>query len=1166
MAITARAAGAWAYAASGSVTPTLPTHAAGDMLMVRVAYKSSAIATCAASTTTQGWNKLGEFHDGTTVSGNGVGSVAVAHFWKIAFSAAETAPTIAFSQTVTQVGHSAVSFQKGSTEVWYDPVGDGGGFATGAPISATIQSHVSVTSGDVVVFFLGSRDDTAFTSPTITQTGVTFDAVTEYPATAGLDGSGADGSYDAGYRTATAGTSSAAAVITATIATETGSAWMTRLRVANPAGTTIYPTADATAVTASTQNYEVWTSRGTAGAGGLVSGIGTTVAGPTAPIQHQRGAGAVDWYTRPLTAFTLGGGVRVNLWPNQSNVAANSTINCEIARVAGDGTSATVWGTSTNGEENPPSASPVVRSFLVTGADLAISDGQRLRIRFYGDDAAGVTMGAGFSSQLAFARSIADVQGDTFLVFTQTLTEAAAGNQTATPTTAALVITKHIPTVTASDHQLVTPTTKALTATAFAPAVSTPELATPTTVSLATATFAPTVTDNAYSAAVMADGPVAWYRMGEPSGSVIDSIPGGTAGSTVGTVTRDVTGGIAVGDDGAIDIGASGGVSVADQTKLDLGNGPFSIECWVYLDGLNTAGFVSKSAGGAYQLAIDGSVDKLIVVKTGLEVSYTGSTVLTTGTWYHVVWVKVDPGTAETHLYLNGVEETLSGSGSSYVNTTGPLLLGHTEFGENLDGKLDEVAIYNTALSGARALAHYTAATAVNVTVTPTTTALTLAPFAPTITATEHQAVTPTTRTLTLATFAPTVTTPELVTPITKALGLAAFAPTVTTTDVQLVTPATAALALATFAPAVSTSDNQAVTPTTASLTATKYAPTISTPELLTPANAALTLTRFLPTVTVADNQRVVPTTAAVTLQPFAPSITASNHQSVTPTTKALSLAAFAPTVSTPERVTPTTKALALATFAPTISAPDPQLVTPTTKAVTVSTFAPSVGVSDAASIVPPNAALTITTYAPIVTQPDPQLVTPVTATLAAATYAPTVTSGNAQTVTPATAALVATRHPPTVAATAHEVASPTTRALTLTTSAPTVTVNQIVTPATVSLALTRFVPAVSATTGTYVYPDPTTLTITEYAPVIEISGHADITPLATALHLTTYPPTAEQHSITPLPDLIYGFAIVATGDSSRVGTVEGGATVRVSEGGSTAVSTSGSSARVTIR
>src|SRR3990172_12411926 len=95
------------------------------MLLVRVAIKSGAIATCIASTATSGWAKVGQFA-GSTNSGNGTGSVLVAAFWKLATSAAEPDPTIAFSETNTQGGVVALSYSKSASESWLTPVGDGG--------------------------------------------------------------------------------------------------------------------------------------------------------------------------------------------------------------------------------------------------------------------------------------------------------------------------------------------------------------------------------------------------------------------------------------------------------------------------------------------------------------------------------------------------------------------------------------------------------------------------------------------------------------------------------------------------------------------------------------------------------------------------------------------------------------------------------------------------------------------------------------------------------------------------------------------------------------------------------------------------------------------------------------------------------------------------------
>lgn len=265
MAISINTAGSWAFVASGSITVTLPTHATGNMLICRVSYKSSAISTALASTATAGWAKIGtEFHNGTTNSGNGIGSVAVAAFWKVATSGSETNPQIDFSQTITQAGAVAVSYQKASNETWDTPRGDGGGdTSSGTGVSATIQSHVTAKNADMTDFFIGIADDTTMTVPTFTQASLTLAAVSEQPATAGIVTTGDDMAFDGGYRLATAGTSSAAAVVTGTLSTaETGSAWVTVMHVYIAGSftadatirTTVSPTLTANAVVFRTQS------------------------------------------------------------------------------------------------------------------------------------------------------------------------------------------------------------------------------------------------------------------------------------------------------------------------------------------------------------------------------------------------------------------------------------------------------------------------------------------------------------------------------------------------------------------------------------------------------------------------------------------------------------------------------------------------------------------------------------------------------------------------------------------------------------------------------------------------------------------------------------------------------------------------------------------------
>jgi len=248
----------------------------------------------------------------------------------------------------------------------------------------------------------------------------------------------------------------------------------------------------------------------------------------------------------------------------------------------------------------------------------------------------------------------------------------------------------------------------------------------------------------------------------------------------------------------------------------------------------------------------------------------------------------------------------------------------------------------------------------VDTTVTPTTLALTISTFAPTVTATNNVRVTPTTQALTLATFAPTVLAPRVVTPPTTALVIATFAPSVTV-GVR-VTPPTLALITTGLAPTVSTP--RLVMPAALTLTVATFAPTVQTPRLATPGTAALALSTFAPTVGEGGGVTVTPGTLALTISTFAPAVSAPRL--ATPGTLALTLSAFAPAVSAPRLVTPGTLVLAISAFAPAVTTP--RLATPGTLVLTMPTFAPTVR--------------------------TPRLVTPATAVLELSTFAPTFPGG----------------------------------------------------------------------------------------------------------------------------------------------------------------------------
>ena len=294
MAISIRGnAGAWTESTSTTATVTLPTHAAGDMLLVRCLrkpYTSPTDITCG----TTGWAAAGTgFANGTTANANGVGSMAVQTFWKVATSASETSPVVTWGTTAAPGATCAVVYQKAAGEAFITPLGVGGTDSTAATtVNDTLPSHVSCTAGDMYDFFAGWCDDIGTpATPSIAQADVAFGTVAIQPSTALDTGTGTDLAAHGGYRLASSGTSTAAAIITAAYgSSEEHIVWATRLRVAaatspdaghaSGTGAAYAPTltcasnANAGHASGTGSSYGPTITTGTAAQAGLASGTG----------------------------------------------------------------------------------------------------------------------------------------------------------------------------------------------------------------------------------------------------------------------------------------------------------------------------------------------------------------------------------------------------------------------------------------------------------------------------------------------------------------------------------------------------------------------------------------------------------------------------------------------------------------------------------------------------------------------------------------------------------------------------------------------------------------------------------------------------------------------------------------------------------------------------
>lgn len=226
---------------------------------------------------------------------------------------------------------------------------------------------------------------------------------------------------------------------------------------------------------------------------------------------------------------------------------------------------------------------------------------------------------------------------------------------------------------------------------------------------------------SAYTSIVLADTPQAYYRLDETSGTnAADS----SGNSNAGTYT---TSGLTLAQPGCLLSDADTGtlftssVGRVQLPSVALGNGwsGFSAECWIKptTTGPANGSFYNLLWGGNNNVAHTGwiiyfagtaSLPALVFqVGNGTVNSpaQANSITLVSGSNYHVVGVYDG---AHNKLYLNGVLIATSSAITGNVSSAGTPSV-TTNSSSFFPGTIDEVAIYNTALSATQILNHYAA-------------------------------------------------------------------------------------------------------------------------------------------------------------------------------------------------------------------------------------------------------------------------------------------------------------------------------------------------------------------------------------------------------------------------------------------------------------------------
>ncbi len=323
------------------------------------------------------------------------------------------------------------------------------------------------------------------------------------------------------------------------------------------------------------------------------------------------------------------------------------------------------------------------------------------------------TYGSGFRTHILQVPNPRPATGATSTPAT-TATQTHTATRTSTPGGAASTV----PTATGAPATIATETRTATRTSTPGGAATTVPTATGTPATVATETRTTTRTSTpvsgstSYRGAVLADDPVAYWRLNETSGATAADLRLVHPGSYVS--------GPLLGQPGALDGDSDQAARFYrnDRQYVRVPNSPalnttvFSAEAWAFPtggDGDYRAVMGSRDYPRGWVLYASQSNVWEFWVNNGAGIVSVSGGPLALNTWTHLV-ATFDGATAR--LYVNG---TLAGSTavpSGYSpQTSNPLMIGLTEPGTRFwfDGRLDEAAVYSRALSAAQVLNHYRA-------------------------------------------------------------------------------------------------------------------------------------------------------------------------------------------------------------------------------------------------------------------------------------------------------------------------------------------------------------------------------------------------------------------------------------------------------------------------
>jgi RHS repeat-associated protein len=230
------------------------------------------------------------------------------------------------------------------------------------------------------------------------------------------------------------------------------------------------------------------------------------------------------------------------------------------------------------------------------------------------------------------------------------------------------------------------------------------------------AAVTPTGAASTYASTVQGDTPAAYYRLDDPSGGVAaDSSGNGRsalydqhsnwgashAPGAAGALATDSDAATATNCGAYCGYGGGATIANASASGLPLGSAARTLEGWFRTV---SNGTVVEFTGTTFRIRVSGQ-NQLQVYTPGGTLSWTTLYSLTDNTWHLVE--AVDDGSGTVTVYLDGLSQGSQAGAGAQISATGLCIGGNVDGTDYVNGAVDEVAVYGSALSAAQITAHY---------------------------------------------------------------------------------------------------------------------------------------------------------------------------------------------------------------------------------------------------------------------------------------------------------------------------------------------------------------------------------------------------------------------------------------------------------------------------